>query len=184
MIHKTHSKKDLYEVIKVFKIPIYNNTYTKKQLIKVLKDAIASGLFYINDKDRANKYLITNEYDLKEYLNTCNPKKLLSVKDKKQLIQDCRRLNQYCLNNYIIDNTTFKSEQEVNELCEQCSKYGDIPSVRKMIKRFNNNPMVEKTVKPVISNIIQKELNDKKIIKQVHMCNLIIKQGPFNLSFD
>ena len=63
MIHKTHSKKDLYEVIKVFKIPIYNNTYTKKQLIKVLKDAIASGLFYIND---TNKYLITNEYDLQE----------------------------------------------------------------------------------------------------------------------
>ena len=73
MIHKSHSKKDLYSFIQVFKIPIYNKEFTKKQLIKVLTDAIASGLFYIKDN---NKYLISNEKELKDYIGTCNPKSL------------------------------------------------------------------------------------------------------------
>ena len=180
MIHKSHSKKDLYSFIQVFKIPIYNNEFTKKQLIKVLTDAIASGLFHIKDN---NKYLISNEKELKDYIGTCNPKKILSVKDKKQLILDCRKINQYCLNHYSIKNTTFTSEDEVITLVKECSKYGDIPSVRKMIKKINLNPMNTEHIKPIISKIKEKELNDNRLIKKVYMENLIVKEGNFILSF-
>tara|TARA_R110000782_G_scaffold15765_7_gene45813 strand:+ start:1608 stop:2159 length:552 start_codon:yes stop_codon:yes gene_type:complete len=181
-IHKSHSKKDLFNFINEFKIPIHSHELlTKSQLILLLTDAMASGLFYINEN---NKYLVKTEKDMNDYLFTCNPKKLLTVKDKKQLIKDCRRINQYSTNSFCINNTTFDSQEEVEELVIACSEYGDIPSVRKMLKKYNSNISLKNIIKPKISSIIQKELNDKQIIKKQYFCNLIIKQGPFTIVFN
>tara|TARA_R110000824_G_scaffold231517_1_gene419412 strand:+ start:17299 stop:17847 length:549 start_codon:yes stop_codon:yes gene_type:complete len=182
MIHKSHSKKELYEFIKEFKIPIiYRDNRTKNQLVKVLHEALDSNLFNIIDN---NKYLINTDKDLMLYLSSCNHKKVLSVKDKKQLILDCRRINQYSKSQYSIVNTSFNTEEEVKELVIKCSKYGDVPSVRKMIRAYNCNPMVKKLIKPSISKIAMKEIEDKKLLKKVYMNNLTIKYGPFSLSFE
>ena len=44
--------------------------------------------------------------------------------------------------------------------------------------------MVNNLIKPSISKIAMKELEDNKLLKKVFMNNLIIKYGPFSLSFD
>ena len=43
--------------------------------------------------------------------------------------------------------------------------------------------MNKEHIKPIISKIKEKELNDNRLIKKVYMENLIVKQGNFILSF-
>lgn len=183
IIHKSHSKKDLYDIIKVFHFPITDKHITKTDLVNLIKDTIHSNLFNIVDN---NKYLIDNKEDLVYYLISVNPKKRLSVKDKKQLIMDCKRINQYSSNHFTIDNTTFKTEEEVKELINKCKEYGEIPTVRKMIKRYNENPMLSPAdrVKVNVSKIVQKELDDNRIVKKVFMKNLKIIPGPHLITFN
>ena len=112
-ISKTHSKKDLFELIEVFKIPISLNNPTKFNLIKALQEAIAGELYKITPN---NKYLIKDKTEFIKYLTDTNPRKILSVKEKKQIIYNCKRLKQFCLNNYSIIGTDFCSDIEVEEM--------------------------------------------------------------------
>jgi len=180
-ISKTHSKKDLWDLIEEFKIPIYLSNPTKSQLINTLREAVSGELYNIIPD---NKYLITDKKEFLLYLKNTNPRKILSVKEKKKVINDCKRLKQFCLNSYCIIGTDFKTIEEIDQTIEEVKKYGDIPSVRKVIKLYNQNPCIKKIITPTISKIIQKELDLKRSLKQTTLNILIIKQGPFTISFD
>ena len=181
MIHKSHSKKDLYDLITAFHFPILPGVTTKELLLKSIMEALDSNLFMIPTN---NKYLIEDKDELLLYLISVNPKKMLSVKDKKELIINCKRITHYCRNNYDLYKTEFKNTSEINNLVKECSLYGDIPSVRKMIRLYNLNPLVTGNIQPIISKIMKKELEDKKSLKYVSLYNLIITPGPHLISFD
>ena len=180
-ISKTHSKKDLSDMIDTFKIPIYLSNPTKTQIINALQEAIAGELYKISPD---NKYIIKDKKEFIKYLTDTNPRKILSVKEKKKVIYDCKRLKQFCLNSYSIIGTDYLNVKEVEDMINQVSKYGDIPSVRKVISLYNSNPCIKKQIKPTISKIVEKELELKKSLKQTTLNILIIKQGPFTVSFD
>ena len=57
-ISKTHSKKDLYDLIEEFKIPVYLSNPTKSQLINSLQDALAGELYKISPN---NKFIIKDK---------------------------------------------------------------------------------------------------------------------------
>lgn len=180
-ISKTHSKKDLFDIIDTFKIPIYLNNPTKNILVKELEEAVAGELYNIIPD---NKYLIKDKNEFISYLQNTNPRKILSVKDKKQVIQDCKRIKQYCLNNFCVVGTDFNNDKEVEELIISISKYGNIPSVRKSMKLYNSNPCIKNTIKPKLSKMVERELEIKKSLKQTTLNILIIKQGPFTIDFN
>jgi len=54
-----------------------------------------------------------------------------------------------------------------------------------MIKRYNENPMLSPAdrVKVNVSKIVQKELDDNRIVKKVFMKNLKIIPGPHLITF-
>ena len=73
-IHKSHSKKDLNNIIETFNINIDNpRQYKKKQLLRLLTKEL-------NEMDEiipeTKYYLFYNIIELKDYLNSCNPKKI------------------------------------------------------------------------------------------------------------
>tara|TARA_R110000782_G_scaffold222882_1_gene309873 strand:- start:6550 stop:7101 length:552 start_codon:yes stop_codon:yes gene_type:complete len=180
-ISKTHSKKDLYDLIEEFKIPVYLSNPTKSQLINSLQDALAGELYKISPN---NKFIIKDKKEFIKYLEDINPRKILSVKEKKKVIYDCKRLKQFCLNSYCIIGTEFINDKEVEDTINEVSKYGDIPSVRKVISLYNKNPCIKKHIKPIISKIIENELQAKRSLKQTTLNIMTIKQGPFTISFD
>lgn len=180
-ISKTHSKKDLTDIIDTFKIPIYLSNPTKLQLVKALQEAVSGELYNIDPK---NKYLIQDKKEFVKYLTDTNPRKILSVKEKKKVIHDCKRIKQFCLNSYCIIGTDFNNEKEVEDTINEVSKYGDIPSVRKVIYLYNKNPCIKKFIKPNVSKIIQNELDLKRSLKQTQLNILVIKQGPITVTFD
>ena len=111
-IHKTRSKKDLCNIIKTFKINIDEpESFRKKDLIKEL---VSEFRFIDEIEPELEYYMFYNLVDLKTYLYNCNPKKLLSVKEKNNVILTCKRIQQYILNNYSIQSSSFSDMDELS----------------------------------------------------------------------
>lgn len=181
-IHKSHSKKDLTNIIETFNIDIDNpKQYKKKELLKLLHvkinqlEEIEPDLKY---------YMFYNIIELKDYLSKCNPKKLLSVKDKNSVILQCKAIQQYVNNNYQIDCSSFKSIEELQSIAKSIEPYGDIPSVRRACRCLNLHPCKLFDLKPIISKQTQAELKRRSDYKKKYPTKLVCNFGHFVVSFD
>ena len=182
MIHKSHSKKELVNIISLCKLDIKNpRQYKKKDLLIILKKELES----LNEiEPELSTYLFHNIIDLKHYLMNCNPKKLLTIKQKNEVIKNCKRIQQYIRNNYILKSSTFDNIIDIYDLAETLQPYGDIPSVRRVCKGLNHDPNKIKIIVPIISAITQKELKDKETYKKTYEIKVEVKYGRFFISFD
>jgi hypothetical protein len=181
-IHKSHSKKDLNNIIETFKIKIDNpKQYKKKQLLRLLTKEL-------NEMDEIEPetkyYLFYNIIELKDYLASCNPKKLLSIKDKSEIILHCKEIQQYIRNGFNIEYSIFNSEDELHKLCKYIQPYGDIPSVRKALWKLMKHPQNIFNYPPTISKQTQAELDRRELLKCKYPKKLTIATGKFYVSFD
>ena len=182
LIHKTHSKKDLINIIKTFKINIDNpDKLLKKELIK---NIIQQFKFIDEIEPELEIYMFYNLVDLKTYLYNCNPKKLLSIKEKNNVILSCKRIQQYVFNHYIISNSSFKDMDEIYELANYIEPYGDIPSVRRACKGLNNHQDKIFNLNPIISKQTARELEKKAEYKKTYQNKLEVNYGKYYVSFD
>lgn len=182
-IHKSHSKKELCNIITTCNLNINNpRQYKKKDLVS----ALIKELHKIDEiSPELTTYFFANKIDLIYFLMNCNPKKLLTVKEKNEIIKSCKRISHYINNSYNVSTSTFKTINDVYEEAERIAEYGDIPSVRRVCKKLKNDPNKLKDIKPKLSPMVEKELEEKKLFKKVHMTNLKInREGPFIVSFD
>ena len=83
------------------------------------------------------EFFICNLIDLKLYLNTHNPNKMLSVKEKKDIIQICKKIKNYCKKG-IHFNNHYCDIEDVYKDANYIKHYGDIPSVRKCLRDLNH----------------------------------------------
>tara|TARA_R110002167_G_C12404371_1_gene627271 strand:- start:174 stop:716 length:543 start_codon:yes stop_codon:yes gene_type:complete len=178
-IHKSHSKNELVKINNIFKLNIVNpKSHKKIVLSKLLLDVLES----LSEIEPNEEYCIFNIIDLKMYLITCNPRKVLSIKEKNQVIMICKKLKHYARNGYDLHATDYNSIYEVMDDASYISKYGDIPSVRKACKELNMNHRYNYV--PTISPIVQKELQLKDKYKQQKIYKLEVKRGNIILKFD
>ena len=181
-IHKSHSKKDLFNIIETFKINIDNpRQYKKKELLKNLKKE----LNVMEEIEPETKYyMFYNIIELKDYLSQCNPKKLLTIKEKTQIILHCKELQQYIKNGYNIEYSIFENEKQIHDLCKHIQPYGDIPSVRKALWKINKHPLNLFNYQPTISKQTQAELDRREVLKTKYPIKLTVQTGKFVVSFD
>jgi len=181
MIHKTHSKRDLIKINNTFDCGIVNpNQYKKCELSSRLEHLIWQ-MEYIKPNE---EYCFNNLIDLKYHLMNVNPKKILTIKQKNELILNCKKIKHYCNNAYEVHKTDFKDREEIFSLAQECSMFGDIPSVRKMVRDLNKDPKKCFTIVPNISKPMLKELQLKKELKQSSSSTLKVKSGCFRIEFN
>lgn len=182
LIHKTHSKKDLCNIIRTFNISIDDpEKLKKKELIRTLVYKFK----YIDEiEPDLDFYMIYNLVDLKTYLYNCNPKKILSIKDKNEVILICKRIQQYINNNYIVNHSSFNSIDEIQKTAKYIEPYGDIPSVRRACKCLNNHPDKIFNLQPKISKQTLRELEKRAEYKKKYENKLIVKYGKYLVQFD
>ena len=113
-----------------------------------------------------------------------NPNKLLSVKEKSKIMRFSKEVVVYCNNGYNVDMSVFNDFEEIEIQLRDISKYGDIPSVRRAIKLFNNDPKLKNKIEPIISNKVKRELEIKKKNKIKRYYGLVYKKGSFIVTFD
>lgn len=184
-IHKSHSKNDLIDLINYLNLPIvFSHQDNKKDIQDKFKLTMREN-FTIKD----NYYNIKNKEGLRNYLIHQNPKKLLTTKEKNEVMNIAKFIINYCKCNYDIMKSKYNNHQELKDDMDYIKQFGDIPSVRRCCRLLNddlNFPGI--LFKPLISPQVQKTLDDKKICKSNQYNYLKIKystpEDPIILYFD
>jgi hypothetical protein len=165
-IHSSHSKKELIDIASVFDLKIpdivdLNKGQLVKEMVFVLEamDEIPPDETYFFIKDKA---------ELLDYLKNPNQSKLLTIKEKTEIMQTAKNLILYCRSNYFMARSGYYDFQQLYESAQRIAKYGDIPSVRRALELLEKDPKMNdyQKIEPVISKKTQKKIRDKRILAQ------------------
>lgn len=179
-IHKSYSKQDLKYIISDLKIAIDNyDVLNKHMLIKKLNQYLNND--YDIDFSTSELYINKDIDFLKDELSKQNPNKLLSVKQKNDILKLCKEIIHYCKTGYVIENTVFGSIDELKIHMNDIKQHGDIPSVRRCCLLIKGDNKINEVYVPCISIKVLKDLEIKRMnkIKNKKMNCLIKKEGSF-----
>ena len=182
MIHKSFSKQDIKDIIYDLNIHIQNyESLNKHDLINQLCTYLDND--NIIDFDNSEFFLNKDINYLKIYLNNQNPNKLLSVKERNNILKLCKEIIHYCITGFCIENTIFGSIDELIIHMNDIKRFGDIPSVRRCCKLLKGDL---KIIESLISIKMKRELEFKRLnkIQNKKRKHLIIKRGSFKITFN
>ena len=105
IIDKSFSKTDLIDLINDLNLPVVHSHQDNK---KDIQDKFIKSL---NEKldIPENFYKIKTKDDLIDYIQKKNPKKILSIKEKQNVMRICKKIIQYCKSNYDLENTEYNN---------------------------------------------------------------------------
>ena len=180
-IHNSHSRKELFDIISVFELPIVNrNEFNKSQIqIKIIEC-----LDYFDKINPETEYFfIETKEELISYLENPNPNKVLTIKEKDDVMMRAKKIINYSRNNYFLMPSSYMSFDNVYNDAVKISQYGGIPSVRKAIELLNKDPKLAYQIELKIPKRVENQIKKKKTLKQSSI-PLYIKRGQFTISFD
>jgi hypothetical protein len=187
IIDKTFSKTELVEIINELDLKIVHSHANNK---RELQDKIIE---YINNKkmdmDPNNIYNIKTRDGLIFFLTNKNPKKILSIKEKNNVMNIAKNIINYTKQGYQIEASKYETFQDLIDDMHFIKQFGEIPSVRRACRLMNkdDNIGVDKFI-PLISPQLKKILDDKKLMKQKYSPKIVIKRStptdPIILTFD
>ena len=158
LIHKSHSKTDLIDLINDIGLPIvFSHQDNKKNIQDKYIKLISDGGFTI----KQNFYNIETIDGLINYLEKCNPKKPLSIKEKQNVMLICKYIINYCKNGYNLENSKYGSLNDIIDDMDFIKQFGDIPSVRRCCRLMNKHPSLDNEFKPLLSPKCKKVLEEK-----------------------
>ena len=185
IIHKSHSKTDLIDLINHLNLKVvFSHQDNKKDIQSKLIECLKNPLDI-----KKNFYNIETKDGLIQFLQNKNSKKVLSIKEKNSVMMLCKHIIQYCKNNYDLEFTKYETINELQDDMDFIKQFGDIPSVRRCCRLMNEDPKFGgiKFI-PFISPQVKKDLDDKKITKTHNYYKLTIRRStpedPIILYFD
>jgi hypothetical protein len=183
MIHKSHTKKDLIEIIDVFDFKDVIEGYkdlNKDALVQLLDIHLRT----IFDLEPNKDYFDFNDIrDLREYLRRPSPKQVLTIKERDIIIDKAKKIIFYCkIAGYCLGPTTYESVEEIESDANDIKKYGDIPTCRRALKLLKKSLSV-KCPDPIMTYRTQQRLDRKERIKEGGMARMSIHKGNFLVEF-
>lgn len=167
VVHKSHTKKDLIEVIDVFEFHdvIENAVDLNKECLSNFIDihlrtiaTITPDLHYFDCKDLE---------DLREYLKKPSPKQVLSIKEKDLILDKSKKIIFYSkICGYSLSSTTYETIEEVIEDAMMVRKYGDIPTCRRAIKLLNGDLKLPQKIDIIMTYRMQQRLEKSRRLKE------------------
>tara|TARA_R110000822_G_C15169936_1_gene479157 strand:+ start:51 stop:611 length:561 start_codon:yes stop_codon:yes gene_type:complete len=180
-IHPSHSRKELFDIISVFELPIKNRNEFNKAQIQM---KIAECMDYFDKINPDMEYFfVENKQDLINYLEFPNPHKNLTIKEKDEVMNRSKKLINYARNNYYLMPSSYMSFEEVYTDAVHISKHGGIPSVRKAIELLNKDSKLAYPIEVKIPKRVENQIKRKKKTKQSAV-PLFVKHGKFVITFD
>ena len=178
IVDKSHSKKDILYLFKKHGVNI-SETLTKGKIVQDIEK-------YINDFQYDDK--INNCTELKDYLKNVSKKQRPTSHQKTTIMFNAKKIIKWAKNNYIFDMVIYRSKHDPYRDVMNIYMWGDLPSVRRACRFYNLSPYCTNNVNPVISEEVEEEMNQKKIIKQQSLYCLTIrratKENPILVTFD
>ena len=181
MIHNSHSRKDLLELSDIFNVRIEDKYDLSK---KELGNAFWDSLQTMRTLDADDQYyFIESKDELLEYLKNPHQTKSLTIQDKQEIIKFSRYIIYYCDHGFNLD-PHFENIQELKQIAEYISNYGDIATCRRALKLLSFDKKINPSITPIISKRVQKELEEKKKLKKDTMNSLRINKAKVIVVFD
>ena len=171
-IHKSHTKGDLRIIFQSLKVYI-DPELTKREIIENIID-------YMDIVTYNN--LIPNKTTLQDIFRNPTNKKRLSIEDKVPIMHTAKKIIQYCKNDYYL-NDIYKSHSQVYLDCMSIYMYGDIPTIRRALRLYNQSPHKIDQINPIISHEVQELLKEKELIKKNKILKFKMKKGKYILNF-
>ena len=167
VIHYSHSRKDVIDFIKIYKLSIDYEDLSKIELHKALYDHFKS----ISINGDLN--------ELKQYLMMSIPTKMnLNIEKKEEVYVIIQRLLFYCRNNYRINKSVYGSMGEILKDAKFICQWGDLPSVRYVINNLNNDNKVKEVLVPRLSRTPRKNATQPS-----NGSTLKVERGEFLVKF-
>ncbi len=180
-VHMSHSRKELLDIIRIFKLPITNKNDKNK---KALQAAIIECVRFLDNIEPEDEYFFINsKEELIEYLQKQNPAKTLTIKEKTEVMMVAKKLIAYSRYGYFLLPQGYMDAVDVYKDAVYVAKFPEIPSVRKAVELINKDPKLRDKVEMVIPRRVKKQLDKRKAVKQSAI-PLYVKRGEFILSFD
>lgn len=181
-IHTSHSRKELIQIIQQFNIDIPNCIDLPKKEIQVL---LANKLLEIEEIDEEDEYFfVKDKNELIEYLSKPNQSKILTIKEKDNVMLTAKKIISYCKNTYFLTPYNYETFEDLLKEAEYIAKFGDIPSCRRAINMLNNDPKLDYNIEIVLSKRVKKDLQKKERLKLNSIPKAVIKRGNFVVYFD
>ena len=181
-IHTSHSRKELIQIIQQFNIDIPNCIDLPKKEIQVL---LANKLLEIQEIDEEDEYFfVKDKNELVEYLSKPNQSKILTIKEKDNVMLTAKKIISYCKNTYFLTPYNYETFEDLLKEAEYIAKFGDIPSCRRAINMLNNDPKLDYNIDIVLSKRVKKDLQKKERLKLNSIPKAVIKRGNFIVYFD
>jgi len=182
IIHKSHSKKELIDIVEFFHFPIEEyQELNKENLIIQIILTIDDIPEIIPDYDFL---LINNRDELKQYLQEPNQDKTLSIKDKNKIMRKAKRIISYCKNGFDIYKSSFLNIAELLDIANDVAENGNIPTCRRAINLLNNDIKIPYNIELKMTKKCKRELEIKKQLKLMNSGALQVKQGKFLVKFE
>ena len=183
MIHKSHTKKDLVELIDVFDFKNVADNYkdlNKDALIQLVDIHIRTIIKLTPNK----QYFDFDDInDLQEYLRRPSPKQVLTIKEKDIIIDKAKKIIFYCkITGYTLGATTYSSLKEIEDDAHIIKKYGDIPTCRRALKLLKNDLQVN-CPDPIMTYRTQQRIERKKRLTEGAMAQMSVHKGNFVVEF-
>ena len=185
-IHKSHSKNDIIDIINLLGLPVvFSHQDNKKDLQQKIRDLMLKDF-----EVKKNYYNIGNKNDLIKFFKKKNPKKILSIKEKRDVMDICKCIVNYCKNNYRLDlSAKYDTIQDIIDDMDYIKQFGEIPSVRRACRLMNGDAKVNGLrFNPQIPPNIQKILDDKICHQKGHFYQVSIRkstpENPVIVYFD
>jgi hypothetical protein len=185
MIHKSHSKNDLIDIINDLGLPVvFSHQDNKKNIQDKIKISMKEDF-----KIKKNYFNIDDKDQLIVYLEKQNPRKTLTTKEKNDVMSISKFIINYCKSGYDIDCCKYNELQSIIDDMDYIKQFGDIPSVRRCCKLLKDDAKLQGMIfKPYISPQVQRTLDDKKTSKSVSLYKIKIRRAteedPIIVYFD
>jgi hypothetical protein len=176
-IDKTHSKKDIVLLFHNLGVEL-DGDLSKSQITKMIDIKIKDCKY--NDK-------IKDCTELIDYLQKTSNKQRPTSKLKNDIMFRCKKIIKWSKNNYIFDGLYTTKEEPYQDVMF-IHLWGDLPSVRRACRFYNNSKHCINHINPIISDEVQADLENTKLIKQHKIIKLTIryatKEDPILIIFD
>ena len=168
LIDKSHSKKDIITLFKKHGV-IIDDELCKSEIVNNIE-------IYIKDFRYGER--IKNCTELKDFLKNKSPKQKLNSNQKMDIMLKAKKIIKWGNNNYIFNNSTYKNNIEPLNDILSIHMWGDLPTVRRACRFYNNNPHIDNHINPIITKDVQEEIHNNKMLKQKNILNLKIIKAP------
>lgn len=178
LIDKSHSKKDIVQLFKKHGV-IIDGECSKGDIIKNIE---------VYMKDFQYDDYIKNCTELREYLKKQSPKQRPTTQEKNEIMFKAKKIIKWAKNDYIFDGQTYMNKEDPYNDIMYIHRWGDLPSVRRACRFYNQSVYAVNHVNPIISKEVEEELNNNRIVKQQFIYKLKVrrttKENPIIVNFD